>query len=112
MSFRLCIDSVENLGSETLICGRLIKGAYFGPQYVRLKDAAGNERTTTILTHGLINPEGWPVTADHDTQLQLYVPTPPPPFAIDTKSPVEGLGNVALRKDGVDLSRELSDPLF
>jgi hypothetical protein len=110
MSFRLRIDSVEHLGSETLLCGRLINGAYFGPQHVRLKDTAGNERTTTILAHGLINPEGWPVTADHDTQLRLYIPTPP--FAIDTKSPVDGLGSVALRKDGVDLSRALSDPLF
>lgn len=110
MSFRLRIDSVENLGIQTLISGRLLEGAYFGPQYVRLKDTAGNERTTTILSHGLMNPEGWPVTADHDTQLQLYVP--PPPFAIDTKSPVEGLGNVVLRKASVDLSRELSDPLF
>jgi hypothetical protein len=112
MSFSLRIDSVENLGSETLICGRLTKGAYFGPQYVRLKDTAGNEKTTTILSHSLTSPEGWPVTADHDTQLQLYVRTPPPPFVVDTKSPLEGLGNVALRKDGIDLSKELSDPLF
>jgi hypothetical protein len=44
---------------ETLICGRLIKGAYFGPQYVRLKDTAGNEKTTTILSHGLTSREGY-----------------------------------------------------
>jgi hypothetical protein len=110
MSFRLRIDSVETLGAETLICGRLLEGAYFGPQYVRLKDTTGNERTTTILSHGLIDAEGWPVMADHRTQLQLYVPTPP--FAIDTECPVAGLGNVTLRKAAVDLSKELSDPLF
>jgi len=112
MSFRLRIDSVKYLGSETLICGRLIEGAYFGPQYVRLKDTAGNEWTTTILSHRLISPEGWPVTADHDSQLQLNVSTPSPPFAIDTRSPLEGLGNVTFRKGCIDLSRELSDPLF
>ena len=112
MSFRLRIDSVANVGSETLIRGQLIKGAYFGPQRVRLTDTAGNERITTISTHGLINPEGWPVTANHNTQLELYVRTPSPQFAIDTTCPLEGLGNVALRKDAIDLSRELSDPLF
>ncbi len=71
MSFRLRIDSVETLGAETLISGRLLEGAYFGPQYVRLKDATGNERTTTVLSHGLIDAEGWPVTANHKTELRL-----------------------------------------
>ena len=113
MSFRLRIDSAENLGGETRIRGRVIEGAYFGPQYIRLKDTTGKERTTTILSHGLIGSDlGWPVTADHDTQLELYIATPAAPFAVDANSPLQGLGNVALRQDSTDLSGALSNPLF
>jgi hypothetical protein len=112
MSFRLQIDNVENLGGETCIRGRLIEGAYFGPQSIRVKDSTGKSRTATILSHELINPQDWPVTADHGTQLVLHIAKSSPPFIIDAGSPVEGLGSVALRRDCIDLSRELSEPLF
>jgi hypothetical protein len=112
MSFRLRIQHIEVLDGETLIRGRLIEGSYFGPQYIRVKDAMGNGWTSTILTHGLIEPQGWPVTADHNTQLELHIATPPPPFVIDRSSAVEGLGSVAIRTNSIDLSKELSNPLF
>jgi hypothetical protein len=35
-----------------------------------------------------------------------------PPFTIDVDSIVEGMGSVALRQDCIDLSMELSKPLF
>ncbi len=112
MSFRLRVDSTENLGNETCIRGRLVEGAYFGPQYIRLKDTTGKERTATILSHGLIAPQDWPVMAGHDTQLELYIATPGPHFSINANSLVEGLGSVLLRRDSIDLSKELSNPLF
>src|SRR5262245_48890270 len=112
MSFRLCIDKIENRGSETIITGRLIDGAYFGPQSIRLTDMTGTVHTASILTHGLIDPKGWPVTAEHDTQLQLYIATPAAPFTIDPKCPIEGVGHVAPRRDSIDLSKELVNPLL
>jgi hypothetical protein len=112
MSFRLRVDSAENLGSETCIRGRLVEGAYFGPQYIRLKDTTGKVRTATILSHGMTGALNWPVTADHDTQLELYIATPSSPLSIDTNSLVEGLGSVLPRQDSIDLSKELSNPLF
>ena len=112
MSFRLRIESIENLGGEVRIRTRLIEGVYFGPQSIRLKDTMGNWRTAIIVGHTLINPQDWPVTADHHTQLELSIATPRPPFAIDIDSPIEGMGSVALRQDSIDLSIELSNPLF
>jgi hypothetical protein len=88
MSFRLQIDNVENLGGETCIRGRLIEGAYFGPQSIRVKDSTGKSRTATILSHELINPQDWPVTADHGTQLVLHIAKSSSPFIIDAGSPV------------------------
>src|SRR5215469_5450484 len=112
MPFRARIEDVENLGGEVRIRTRLIEGAYFGPQYIRLKDTQGNWRIATITGHTLINPQEWPVTADHHTLLELSIAVPGAQFAIDTNSPIEGMGNVTLRRDGVDLSMELSNPLF
>ncbi len=112
MAFRMRVESMENLGGETCIRGRLIEGAYFGPQYIRLTDTAGAQRTTAILGHKLIEPQGWPVLAGHDTQLVLSIATPSPPFLIGPDSIVEGLSSVALRRDSIDLSTELSNPLF
>jgi len=112
MSFHLRIDSIENLGNETCIRGRLTEGAYFGPQYIRLKDKTGNDRIATIVSHGMTGALNWPVTADHDIRLELYIATPDPQFSIDPNSPVEGLGSVFPRRDSIDLSKELSNPLF
>ena len=112
MSFRLRVESIDNLGGETHIRGRLVEGAYFAPQSIRLKDTTGKVRTATILSHELINPQGWPVTADHDTLLVLHIVKSSPPFTIDVDSLVEGIGSVALRQDGIDLSKELSKPQF
>src|SRR5262245_41174144 len=112
MSFRLRVDSTENLGSETCIRGRLTEGAYFGPQYIRLKDKTGEDRIATIVSHGMTGAMNWPVTADHDTQLELYITTSDPHFSIDPNSPIEGLGSVLPRRDSIDLSNELSNPLF
>jgi hypothetical protein len=112
MSFRLRVDSTENLGGETCIRGRLTEGAYFGPQYIRLKDTTGKLRTAAILSHGMTGAMNWPITADHDTQLELYIATSDPHFSIDANSPIEGLGSVLPRRDSIDLSKELSNPLF
>ena len=103
MSFRLRVNSTENLGDETCIRGRLIEGAYFGLQYIRLKDKTGKERVTTILSHGMTGALNWPVTADHDTQLELYIATPEPHFVIDMSTPIEGLCSVLPRRDSIDL---------
>src|SRR5262249_23293940 len=87
MSFHLRIDGIENRGNETCIRGRLIEGAYFGPQYIRLKDTTGNDRIAAIVSHGMTGALNWRFTADHDTQLELYIATPDPQFSIDPNSP-------------------------
>lgn len=112
MSFRLRVDSIENLGSETCIRGRLTEGAYFGPQYIRLKDTTGKGWIAAISSHSLIEPRGWPVMADHGTQLELYIATHSLQFTIDANSLIEGLGSVLPRRDSIDLSKELSNPLL
>jgi len=112
MSFRLRVDNTENLGRETCVRGRLIEGAYFGPQYIRLKDTTGRVRTVAILRHFLTGAVNWPITPNDDMQLHLYIATPDPHFRIDTSSPIEGLGSVLPRRDCIDLSTELSSPLF
>jgi hypothetical protein len=103
MAFRLRIESIENLGGEAYIRGRLVEGAYFAPQSIRLKDTTGKVRTATILSHELINPQGWPLTAGQDTRLVLHIVKSSPPFTMDVDSIVEGMGSVILRQEFIDL---------
>jgi hypothetical protein len=112
MSFRLRIDRAESLGGETRIHGVLVEGAYFGPQYVRFTSATGIVATATIVSHELIEPRAWPITARADARVVLYLASPDPHVAMDAGGVIEGLGSVLLRSEAVDLSGELSNPLF
>jgi hypothetical protein len=112
MSFRLRIDGIEDLGGETRIRGRLLDGTFSGAESIRLQDASGRQWTAPIIGVEMSNTRGWPVTADHDALLDLYILTPASPFAINIDAPVESLGGVIPRLDGIDLTRELSNPLF
>lgn len=112
MSFRLRIEEIENLGAETRIRGRLLVGAFFGPQSIRLQDVSGKQWTAPIIGVEMSNTQGSPVTADHDAQLDFYIATPSPPLAIDINTPIESLGSVIPRRDSIDLTKELSNPLF
>lgn len=109
MSFCLRVDSTEVQGDELCIRRRLIAGAYFGPQYIRLSDTAGSTRDPEPRLRQLSRLAGHRRSRH---AAELYIANPNPRFAVGVKSLVEGLGSVTLRRDSIDLAKELSNPLF
>src|SRR5262245_22041094 len=94
MSFTLRIDDIVDLHEETCIRGRLVTGAYSGPQAIRLTGRTGARRTARIVRHALTGAVGWPIVPDHYVRLGLYIDTPGAPFFINPNSLVEGIGDV------------------
>ncbi len=110
MPFTLIPISITPNGNEVFVRGRLMSGAYFGPEVVMLRSADGSEHATHIRSHGTENPEDWPVLPEHSsTILILRIPAPPDGFEPVL---VTGLGCVQPAKQRVDISRSLDEPAF
>jgi|SoiMethySBSTD1v2_1073268.scaffolds.fasta_scaffold1271525_1 hypothetical protein len=71
MPFKLEISSVEYCGAEIAISGRLVEGAYAGPEAVIICGQDGTSITAPVIYHSLYLPQGWPVLPSNDTILTL-----------------------------------------
>jgi hypothetical protein len=101
---------IKRQGENLELRGRLLTGAYFGPESVVVRSRAGDERATQILSHGLEYPEGWPVLPEHrNTTLVLCIPTLPPDFEIAL---LTGTGSAATTSERVDVTGALEAPEF
>lgn len=90
--------------------GRLLSGAYFGPENVVLRSETGATFVSKVRSHGIERPVGWPVLPEHDrTVLVLTVDAPPAGFDVRQ---VEGVGIVAEGAPRVDISDVLAEPAF
>jgi hypothetical protein len=110
--FRLKISSVEYADSETHISGKIIEGAYSGPESIIFVDQRGEEHSAWVTNHGVHHPEGWPVEPTHDTLLILSIAAPSPGIEVDETRPVIGCGAVSVNANRLDVTAELSDPRF
>jgi hypothetical protein len=103
------IDATRE-GSELVVRGRLVEGAYFGPELVRLLTLDGQEYSTHIHSHGMELPEGWPVVPEHRrTVLVLRIPAPAASMNIVS---VTGLGTMVPAVQRIDVSDVLREPEF
>lgn len=97
-------------GDELVLRGRVVSGAYFGPESALLRSPDGLEYLTHIHSHGMEYPEGWPVLPEHrKTVLILRIPVPPADFRI---SLLTGVGSVESAINRLDISDALSEPAF
>src|SRR5262245_30025803 len=110
MPFKFQPLQVRCLGNEVELRGRLLSGAYFGPEYVIVRSTAGEQLTTQILSHAIEFSEGWPVRPDsRKTILVLTIPALPSEFEI---AEFTGIGTVAPGKDRIDVTTILEEPEF
>ena len=47
-------------GGELVLRGRLLTGAYFGPESIVLRSTRGDELSSHIHSHGVVSFQGWP----------------------------------------------------
>jgi hypothetical protein len=112
MPFKLKISSVEYQDAEIAISGRLVEGAYAGPEAVIIHGQDRTSITTPVTQHSLYLPENWPVLPSHDTILTLSIDAPSSSFRVDESQPVIGLGTVFENSNRIDISHVLSDGVF
>jgi len=112
MPFKLQISAVEYLGTEIAISGKLLEGAYSGPEAIFVAGKAGDSVTVPVTHHSLYLPKDWPVLPSHDTVLTLSIDTPCSDFRVDESQPIIGRGSVFENPNKVDISDVLSDPVF
>ena len=95
---------------EFVLRGRILSGAFFGPEAIVMRSPDGTEFAAHVRQHGMESPEGWPVVAQHrETTLILRTPLPPAGFEVVE---VEGVGVIAQASERIDLSSMLSEPEF
>jgi hypothetical protein len=107
--FRFKPSSVARVGNELELRGRIMSGAFFGPENAILRSATGDECRTHIHSHGMEYPEAWPVLPQHRTVLILRIPLPRPGFDV---SELVGQGTVGPASERVDVTRVLDEPEF
>lgn len=113
MPFKLQISGVEYRGSEIAISGKLLEGAYAGPEAVVIRGEDGLPVTVAVTHHSLYLPKDWPVLPSHDTTiLTLSIDAPSSAFRVDESQPVIGRGTVFENPNRVDISNVLSEPVF
>ena len=112
MPFKLKISSVEYCGSEIAVSGRLVAGAYAGPEAVIIRGQDGTSITAPVTHHSLYLPKDWPVLPSHDTILTLSIDAPTSAFRVDESQPVIGRGTVFENSNRTDISHVLSDRVF
>jgi hypothetical protein len=97
-------------GDELVLRGRVVSGAYFGPESAVVRFADGEEISTHIHSHRMEYPEGWPVIPEHrKTVLILRIPLPAHEFKIGT---LIGLGAISRARERIDISHVLEEPKF
>ena len=95
---------------EFVLRGRILSGAFFGPEAIVMRSSDGTEFVAHVRQHGMESPEGWPVVAQHrETTLVLRTPLPPLGFEVVE---VEGIGVIAKASERIDMSNILLEPEF
>jgi hypothetical protein len=97
-------------GNELVLRGRVVSGAYFGPESAVVRSADGEEISTHIHSHRMEYPEGWPVLPEHgQTVLVLRIPLPAREIKITA---LIGQGVVDSATERLDISHVLGEPEF
>lgn len=112
MPFKLQIASVKYCDAEIAISGRLVEGAYAGPEAIVIHGQDGTSVVAIVTHHSLYLPQDWPVLPSHDTVLNLFINAPTSVFRVDESQPLIGRGTIFENANKVDISQVLSDPIF
>jgi len=97
-------------GRTLILRGKLLDGAFFGPENVVLRSARGEAFVSSVQSHEIERPIGWPVLPEHtSTVLVLVVGAPPDGFDVWR---VEGVGITDSDAPRVDITEVLAEPAF
>jgi hypothetical protein len=110
MPFTFQPVQIKRHGNELEVRGRVLTGAYYGPEAVVLRSKAGDELVAHIHSHSIEFPEGWPVVPEHRmTVLILEVSAVPPDFEVAS---LTGIGAVGPARERIDITDALVEPQF
>ncbi len=106
------VSDVTYAASGLSVTGKLVDGAYIGPESVLLFDQAGRWIPSTVTHHEILLPKNWPVRPNDGSTLILHILRPSPGFELDRSKPVLGQGNIARNENRVDISSSLGEAGF
>jgi hypothetical protein len=110
MPFTLEALETTRDGDELVLRGRIVSGAYFGPEAVIVRPESGEDIATHIHSHRMEHAEGWPILPEHrKTVLILRIPLPVHDLKIAT---LIGLGVINRARERIDISHVLGEPEF
>lgn len=113
MPFKFEIDRLERGEGELVLVGRVIDGAFSGPEVLEVTLEDGRTAQVGILHHSFQHPQGWPVLPTHtSTILALSIPLPPDGVTVDASRPAIGKGTVTQNSQRVELSHLAAQPEF
>lgn len=112
MPFEMTIKRVEQGKGEIALSGRIVEGAYFGPELVRVPVARGPDVELWVSHHSMTGMLAWPVEPSHDVTLTLSVRLPPEGLQVDSSRRLVGLGCVLMNSRRHDITDALADPRF
>jgi len=113
MPFKLQITGVDYRDAEIAISGKLVAGAFAGPEAVVIHGQNGVSATAVVTHHSVYSPVDWPVLPSHDsTILTLSIDAPSSDFRVDETQSVIGRGTVFENPDRAEISYVVSDPVF
>lgn len=106
------VSDVTYAVSGISVSGKLVDGAYVGPESVLLFDQTGRWVPSTITHHEILLPKDWPIRPDDGSTLILHILKPSPDFELDRSQLVLGQGNLTRNENRVDISSSLGDSGF
>lgn len=110
MPFVLQVLSSVREGPHLHLKGRVVSGAFFGPESVALRASDGREVPSFVDSHGMEHPEGWPVVPEHrQTIVVLTVASVDAGLEVVQ---IEGIGSVGISTNTVDALRLIEEPAF
>ena len=112
MPFEIKIASVDQKADEIAVTGRVVSGAYSGPERVTLTTSDGQTLHSVVTHHSLFGVREWPLVANHEGQVTLHVAAPKERLKFDKKEPLVGVGFLWEYDKRLDVSSLLSDPRF
>jgi hypothetical protein len=112
MPFKLKIEKYTGTEEKLWIAGKIIGGAYTGPELISVDTKDGRKVTGIVRHESFKFFEGWPVLPEHNTVVKIDVDLNQKikPGAIDKC--LSGTGPIMLNERRIDISAEFNNPQF
>jgi hypothetical protein len=112
MTFKLKIEKYRGTEEKLRIVGKIISGAYTGPEMVYVETKGGRKVTGIIRHESFSFFEGWPILPGHNTLVKIDIDLHEKvkPGLIDKC--LNGTGPIMLNEKRMEISAEFDNPQF